>query len=188
VPPVFTSFLQRQRLKIVRPYLRGDILDLGCGDAALLPLVGPGQAYTGVDGRGALVADLRGQYPQREFYQRDLDREPLAVPGRFDTIVMLAVIEHLSDPARILRQLPGCLKPGGQVLMTTPSPVGDRVHQVGARAGLFSMEASQEHNIIFTPAVLREYLERNGLHLSEYRPFLLGGNQLFVCTATDGRG
>jgi SAM-dependent methyltransferase len=181
--PVFTGFLQRQRLKIVQPYLRGDILDLGCGDAALLAYCKAGQKYVGVDSRAALVADLNNRFPEREFLQSDLDREPLALPGRFDTIVMLALIEHLSDPGGILSQLPNHLQLGGMVLMTTPSPIGNRVHRVGARAGLFSLEASHEHKIIFTRTVLRDTLWQNGLQLSLYRPFLLGGNQLFVCVA-----
>jgi 2-polyprenyl-3-methyl-5-hydroxy-6-metoxy-1,4-benzoquinol methylase len=183
VAPLFTGFLQRQRLKMVRPYLQGDILDLGCGDASLLAWVSPGQVYVGVDSRAPLVANLKRRFPEHRFYRRDLDRDPLGLPRRFHTIVLLAVIEHLSDPGRVLSQLPASLHPGGRVLMTTPSPIGDRIHQVGARAGLFSREASQEHKIIFTRSVLRDYLWQNGLELNLYRPFLFGGNQLFVCTA-----
>lgn len=180
---ILTSFLQRRRLAIVAPYLRGDVLDLGCGDAMLLSRLKAGQTYVGVDGRAPLVSRLRECYPAHQFYQRDLDRQPLELPGRFDTIVLLAVVEHLSRPDWVFAQAAEHLHPGGRLLMTTPSPFGNWVHQVGAHIGLFSLEAMQDHKMIFTQATLSDCLERNGLRVVLYERFLFGGNQLFVCEA-----
>jgi SAM-dependent methyltransferase len=188
MPPLLTNFLQSQRLRMVAPYLQGSVLDLGCGDAVVLTRLRPDQAYVGVDGRAELVASLQKRHPGYQFYARDLDREPLSLSGRFQTIVLMAVIEHLSQPGRMLSQIGRYLDAGGRLLITTPSPFGNRVHQVGARAGLFSLEAMRDHKVIFTEATLSHQLWHNGLRVSRYRRFLLGCNQLFVCEARDRDG
>ena len=181
MPPLLTDFLQRQRLRAVSPYVKGDVLDLGCGNAKVVALLRPDQNYVGVDGRLDMIRWLADNYARYAFYHCNLDREALTTLGRFDTILMMAVIEHLAEPGRLLCQLPHYLKPGGKLIITTPSPLGDKVHQLGARLGVFSMEATREHKIIFDYEALRICLERNGLQITHYRRFLLGGNQLFVC-------
>jgi len=179
--PLLTDFLQRQRLRVVSPYLKGSVLDLGCGNAKIVALLRIDQSYVGVDGRLDMIGWLKDNYARYAFYHRDLDQEVLALSGQFDTILMMAVIEHLADPGRVLSQLPHYLKPEGQLIITTPSPLGNKIHQVGARFGVFSIEATREHKIIFDYRALRARLERNGLQITHYRRFLLGGNQLFVC-------
>jgi 2-polyprenyl-3-methyl-5-hydroxy-6-metoxy-1,4-benzoquinol methylase len=181
--PLLTHFLLQQRLAAVTPYLRGDVLDLGCGGGQLISYLGPGQTYTGVDWRADTIHRLRVRYPQHEFYQRDLDCEPLVLPRRFDTIVLLAVLEHLQSPTTLLAQLREALKPGGCVVMTSPSGWGNWIHKLGARVGLFSQAAADEHYHIYSRTSLAALLQPHGVSLTVFRPFLLGANQLFVCTA-----
>ncbi len=181
--PLLSEFLLQRRLAAVRPYLRGDVLDLGCGGADIARLLQPGQAYAGVDWRAALIDQLRARWPRHTFYQRDFDTQPLALPRRFDTVVMLAVIEHLRQPERLFAQLGGALLPGGQVVMTSPSAWGNWAHGWGARVGLFSRQAAQEHNLIFSRERLAEQMRPHGLALAHYHTFAAGGNQLFVCRA-----
>lgn len=180
---VLSGFLREQRWRAARPYLRGAVLDLGCSDGWLAARLPAEQAYLGVERSPDTIAWLEAHYPGRRFLRRDLDRDDLALTERFDTIVLLAILEHLRDPDRVLRQLAGCLRPAGRVVLTTPTPPGDRVHQIGARLGLFSRAAMDEHATIFNRASLEPRLERNGLRLVHYRTFLLGGNQLGVAEA-----
>ncbi len=54
----------------------------------------------------------------------DLQREILGrhFPGQYyDYVILADVLEHLSDPARVLRQLPGLLRPGGRLLVSVPN-------------------------------------------------------------------
>jgi putative 4-mercaptohistidine N1-methyltranferase len=40
--------------------------------------------------------------------------------GMFDVVLMANLIDRVNDPARCLEQLPGLLKPGGQLVITSP--------------------------------------------------------------------
>jgi putative 4-mercaptohistidine N1-methyltranferase len=40
--------------------------------------------------------------------------------GHFDVVLMANLIDRLNNPAKCLAQLPGLLKPGGQLIMTSP--------------------------------------------------------------------
>ena len=188
MPAILSGYLQHRRIQAVTPFMRGDVLDLGCGDGRLAAYVEPGRAYVGVDGRESLLPSLRARFPASEFHSRDLDHEPLLLSKRFHTIAMLALVEHLSRPGWLLGQLAECLQPGGRVVITTPTPIGHRIHRAGARIGLFSFEAMQDHKVIFDRDTLSNCLLHNGLRVSLFRQFLFGGNQLFVCETLTSAG
>jgi 2-polyprenyl-3-methyl-5-hydroxy-6-metoxy-1,4-benzoquinol methylase len=179
---LLSGFLTRQRFQAASPYIRGDILDIGCGYGRILSLLPPGTSYVGVDSGPEILQYLHRAYPSHEFYQLDLDKDALQLVQRFDTILMLAVIEHLSQPQKALCQALEHLKPDGRLLITTPSPFGDQIHRIGARLGLFSQFAADDHETIFNQASLQKLLENCGLQIDRYRRFLYGGNQLFVCS------
>lgn len=181
---MLSGFLQEQRFQAVIPYLHGSILDLGCGLANLTHYLEPKQHYVGVEGTSSFLFWLENNRPNFRFYQRDLDRDLLALDEQFDTITMIAVIEHLKNPDFILRQIPSVMRSEAHLVVTTTSPLGNRIHQLGARIRLFSKEAAQEHNTIFTFSSMRTALNKNGLELVKYRSFLLGGNQLFIAKAS----
>lgn len=181
--PLLSRFLMQQRLAAVAPYLCGEVLDLGCGSSPVIARLQPSQAYVGVDWRADTVGQLRARYPNHEFYERDIDTQPLALPRRFDTVVLLAVIEHLRRPEHLFSQVCDVLRPGGRVVMTSPSAWGNRLHGWGAQVGLFSHEAADEHHSIFSRVGLEARIRPHGLALVAFRYFELGCNQLFVCQA-----
>jgi len=170
-------------MKAIAPFLRGDVLDLACGTGKVIPLLKPGQGYLGVEGSPQFIKTLTNRYPAYQFILRDLDQDELNLERQFDTILLAAVIEHLEHPAHLVAQLPRYLKAGGRLVMTTPSPFGDKIHRAGALIGLFSKDAVKEHETIFSHKMMVDLLEPNGLEIELYRRFLLGGNQLFICKA-----
>ena len=96
---LLSPFLRRQRFKAVRPYLRGRVLDVGCGTGALAAFVSP-DCYLGVEIDYDSLAKARAAYPRHRFES--------ALPNsgeRFDTVIALAVIEHVLDPAGFFREL-----------------------------------------------------------------------------------
>lgn len=181
MPPLLSSYATQARLRAVLPYLRGAVLDLGCGYTRMPPLLPPGISYTGVDGWDEALAYDRQHYPQYDFIKRDLDHDALDLgEARFDTILMTAVLEHLHHPDHVIGEARRCLAPGGRLVMTTPSPFGDWVHQAGSRLGLFYSEEFVGHVKIFGRRDLAELADRCGFRMVMYRRFLFQTNQLIV--------
>ena len=176
-----SQFLNRQRYRQALPYIQGSVLDIGCGYANLLAYLPRDVVYVGVDGGPNVYRWLLKNRPNWEFHRVDLDKDTLALGRKFDTVVMLAVIEHLTEPQRALCQIIAHLNLGGRLIITTPSPMGNFIHSLGARVGLFSQYAADDHEIIFTRDSLQTLLENCGLRIERYQRFLFSGNQIFIC-------
>jgi SAM-dependent methyltransferase len=101
---------------ITRHFAReAELLDIGCGSAWLAEHF---DRYTGVDGSADAVqiATQRG----RNVTVADVDR-PLELPdGSFDAIIIKDVLEHVGDPARLIREAHRLLRPGGRVFASSP--------------------------------------------------------------------
>jgi len=157
----------------VRPWLQGSVFDFGCGSGALAQYVNAAK-YCGYDIDAASLARARSLHPQHRFVE--------AQPGvdQFDTVVSLAVIEHCDDPAAFLARLVALTRPGGRVALTTPHPAYEFIHDFGARIGVFSRDASEEHEALLDRKALCALAAAQGLHVLQYRRFLFGANQLIV--------
>lgn len=176
----FAPFLRAQRLRMARPYLRGRVLDYGCGIGALADLCLP-DAYLGVDTSEEALEAARARHPRHEFDNKVSEHE------RFDIIVGLAVLEHVADPQDLLARWCGMLHPGGRIVLTTPHPSYEWILTVGAKVGLFDRHSLDEHEDLLDHARIRELAGAAGLEVERYRRFLFGANQLFVLGPTPGR-
>ncbi len=178
---LLSSYLRKQRLTKIRPYLKGRILDLGCGDASAVALISPQQSYTGVEVNVDVVERLRAQYPSHHFIAADLDQGYLGLLDRaYDTLVMCAIIEHLHNPESLLDQLSPTLADDGRLIVTTPTPLGDRIHHLGALVGLFSRLAVKEHVRIYGREELESLLSEHGFVVEHHEAFQFSFNHLFV--------
>src|SRR3989344_4131716 len=81
------------------------VLDVGCGDGALMVLLREdGREVAGADLSATAVAHAR----EKGFTVAQLpdDESPLPFPdGSFECVVALDVLEHVYDPARLLGEL-----------------------------------------------------------------------------------
>ena len=173
-----SPLLQRRRLAAALPYLIGETLDYGCGGGQLFGRLAPSlqEGYVGYDVDSSVVRLARSHWPNANFVDK-LDE----LRGRqFDSIVSLAVIEHVPSVSVFLETLKQMLRPDGRIIMTSPNASFDGVHRLGARMGFFSMDASDEHNEYVSKESMRSYCEELGLRLVLHRPFLFGANQLFI--------
>ena len=173
---LFSHFLRSQRIKAARPFIKGKVLDVGCGTGALAGII-PADSYVGVDIDELSLAIARKQYPQHTFQSSLPPAE-----SEFDTVIALAVIEHVPDPDAFLCELAKRLLSGldNFIVCTMPHPAVDWVHTAGARIGLFSRQANEEHEVLLGRNRLEGLAIECNLKLIVYRRFLLGANQIAV--------
>jgi 2-polyprenyl-3-methyl-5-hydroxy-6-metoxy-1,4-benzoquinol methylase len=168
------------RNRKARRYLGNDILDIGCGRGMTIGFLPASTSYTGMDVSLSAIERLRELYPAYEFILYDVDGGFPSGLGGFDTITMLAVIEHLAAPGRVLEQCREHLNPGGHVVITTPTPCGERLHGLLQRLSLANPGTDQSHQHIFTPGELADLVRSCGLTITAHRRFEFGANQLLV--------
>ena len=171
---LLSPLLRSRRIAAARPFLKGRVLDLGCGSGKLAGIVPP-DCYLGVDIDEYSLDRARAAYPDHAFRGSLPPRDET-----FDTVVALAFIEHVPDPAEALREMAVRLRPrpASAIICTTPHPTVEKLHALGARAGLFSREANEEHEALLDRRRMEEIARASGLRLVIYRRFLLGANQL----------
>jgi len=185
--PLLTDYLTRRRNELVSRYTRGDVLDIGCGPGAIIPFLDAGQRYVGIEISQAFLAYLSQRFPQRRFYNCNVDEEPLELDDEgFDTVLLVAVIEHLAHPEKVLAEIQKVLRPGGSLIITTPTLWGQRIHLLGARLGFFHPHAAAGHVRAYDYAAMRDLVRHVGLEIVEHRRFELGFNQLFICGGRSG--
>ena len=96
-------------------FVDGDLLDLGCGTA---PLYGMYKTRA----RRVICADWPGSIHSMAYLDVHLDLNgnlPFAADS-FDTVILTDVLEHLTNPARVWKELSRIIRPGGSVLIGVP--------------------------------------------------------------------
>ena len=154
--------------------MQGKILDFGCGIGKLAEFFTKDK-YLGVDSDTESIQTARQNYPGFTF------SEQLPESGEFDTIIGLAVIEHISSPSDLLKKFAGMLTENGKIILTTPHPTYRIVHDIGSMIGIFSPDRDDHEEFIDHP-IMKKLVEGTHLSIHCYERFLFGANQLFVLT------
>ncbi len=174
---LLSPFLKAQRLKKASKYVRGRVLDYGCGAGDLGKFCSP-DSYLGFDIDAQTLSIAKEKYPQLNF----TNQFPVSDGSneKYDSIILSAVIEHVEDPAALLKMLKKYLNPDGYIVLTTPHPSLGWAHRLGARFGIFSAEASKEHKALLGKDYINRIASQAKLHIAVYERFLFGANQLVV--------
>ena len=105
-------------LAVIRP--GGALLDAGCGSGTFLKLAAPLFARAcGVDIAVPAVNAVRAL--GFDAVEGDVSGPLSLADGSFDACVCLDVIEHIFDPLTALKEIRRVLKPGGQLVLSTPN-------------------------------------------------------------------
>jgi SAM-dependent methyltransferase len=112
---------------VILPYINGTVLEVGCGIGNVSQyLLAAGHPVVGVD----LCPDYVGYACDRlhgtgdfQGYVADITGDiPAPIAGRrFDTVVMLNVLEHIADEKLALRSLVQLCQPGGRLVCLVPA-------------------------------------------------------------------
>ncbi|MCP9915820.1 class I SAM-dependent methyltransferase [Cyanobium sp. ATX 6F1] len=99
------------------------VLDLGCGNGWLSGwLAGRGFQVVGVDPSASGIAEARRAHPQLRFEPLIATPQLLETLGEapFDLVVSLEVVEHCYAPRDWAAAAFSALRPGGQLIVSTP--------------------------------------------------------------------
>jgi 2-polyprenyl-3-methyl-5-hydroxy-6-metoxy-1,4-benzoquinol methylase len=98
------------------------VLDLGCGNGSLSHLIATqGYEVVGVEDSSSGVQFASRNFPECRFFQASVYDLPYAdLENTFDVVLSVDVIEHLLYPRELLCAAKKCLKPGGNLILTTP--------------------------------------------------------------------
>ncbi|MBT8449131.1 MAG: bifunctional 2-polyprenyl-6-hydroxyphenol methylase/3-demethylubiquinol 3-O-methyltransferase UbiG [Gammaproteobacteria bacterium] len=100
------------------------VLDVGCGGGILSEsLIDHGAVVTGIDmGEAQIsVAKLHALESKKDIDYQRIPADELAKqePGSYDVVACLEVLEHVPDPAAIVKACSDLVKPGGDVYFST---------------------------------------------------------------------
>lgn len=167
------DIVQQSKIRIIRKYARENsfILDIGCGSGELLRLLhdhgdrswrlgGIDLAETAVNHiRKMGILGFLGRFETMAW----MDAAP-------DVIIMNQVIEHMEDPSAVVEKAYSILKPGGYLIMETPSMEGWDARWFLKR--YWGGWHTPRHWTIYTEDSLIYLLQRSGFEILE-RNYLL---------------
>ena len=129
---------------------RGRLLDVGCGNGGFLRGFTesfPGWSAVGSEFDAKHRAEVESIHGVEKLHVGELG----SLGGGFDLISLVHVLEHLCEPAALLRQLRGMLRPGGRLLLQLPYYVLNPIELLIA-----------DHATHFSAPSLRQLLVRGG--------------------------
>jgi len=170
-----------QRVELILSLVNGpDVLDVGC--AGHVPAPGhPGWLHgrlresfnvIGIDISEANLARLKGTGYSKLHVQ---SAETFSLAQKFDTIVAGEVIEHTANPGQFFERARQHLKPGGQLIISTPN-VFSIMYYAYALGRYPKTCQNGEHCMWYCLATLSELAGRYGFtvsqvfHVKDYEP------------------
>jgi SAM-dependent methyltransferase len=130
----------------------GSYLEIGAGNGStLLALQDKYERVVGTELSAVRAKELQLLFkdsPKVEILQNNLEDDGLPFGGeQFDTVSMIAVIEHLFDPVGALRECHRILKPGGRLIVDTPN-IAKWTRRIKLLFGYFPSTASLQEGLL----------------------------------------
>ncbi len=160
------------------------VLDVGCGGGILAEsMAARGAKVTGIDmgEQPLMVAELHKLESGVEVEYRRITAEQLAaeMPGQFDVVTCMEMLEHVPDPASVIAACAQLVKPGGQVFLSTinRNPKAYLFAVVGAEYVLRLLpKGTHDYAKFIRPSELESWTRHAGLQLKDltglsYNPF-----------------
>ena len=108
---------------MIEPYLGNKVLDLGAGIGSVTAHYVPDREVVACDRSSACVDAMRHRFrdaPNVTVIQGDLT-ELSDLGARFESVVMLNVLEHIEDDVGVLASLQALLEPAGRIIIYVPA-------------------------------------------------------------------
>lgn len=149
------KLLQNYRFKMVKPYLIGDVLDFGGNQDELKKLV-------------------KGKYLNVNYDYYAMEN------SHFDTIISLAVIEHIDfdEVFEIFRKFKKILNKNGRIFLTTPTKIAKPILELWSLVGILDRANIAEHKHYWSKKEIYDLAKQSGFTVKQYKRFQIGFNQL----------
>ncbi len=163
---LFTWLTREIRTRKVLPYIpQAEMhLDIGCGPEEYLLKRSPCRTRIGLD-----------QQTGQPVFDKISAQDKSA-----DCITLLASIEHLSHPEEIIKECHRIIKDDGRLIITTPKSSGKHLMKIYDPY----YEATEGPHQRYYDLNSMQNLLKGLFQIKIYQTFMLGFNQLFVCTKT----
>jgi 2-polyprenyl-6-hydroxyphenyl methylase/3-demethylubiquinone-9 3-methyltransferase len=161
------------------------ILDIGCGGGILAEAMArKGATVTGIDlsEKALKVADLHSLESGVAMRYELISAEDMASrePAKFDVVTCMEMLEHVPDPAAIVRACAALVKPGGHVFFSTlnRNPKSYLFAIIGAEYVLRLLpKGTHDYRKFIKPAELSNFARQSGLTVDKlkglsYNPIL----------------
>lgn len=147
------------------------IVDIGCGGGILSEsMAKKGGRVTGIDlsEKALKVADLHSLESGAQVRYEMISAEELAErePACYDIVTCMEMLEHVPDPAAIVRACAALVKPGGQIFFSTlnRNPKSYLFAVIGAEYVLNMLpKGTHDYAKFITPAELAQYVRNVGM-------------------------
>ncbi len=173
--PILEPILQYLRMQKIKSHIPHNsiLLDIGCdADYKFLQYFQKTiQKGIGID---IVVKDT--QKGNIQLVHADLTKKFPRLSSKVDVVTVLAVLEHLPNPEKVLREIYKVLHKNGLLLLTVPSPKSKPILEFLAQIGLVRKEMIDQHENYFTPQDLQSMLQKIGFTNIHVSLFQLGCN------------
>lgn len=153
----FENVLQRLRFSRVKKLLKGDVLDFGGNNGEL------------------------GKYIKGNYTYVNYDHS-LIIGQKYDTIVLLAVIEHLEveEAYEIFHNFHDHLRKDGHIVITTPSRFSKYILEFLGWLNLLDKNNLSEHKHYWNQSDFEHLAARLKYKIDHFQYFQFGLNQLLI--------
>ena len=159
------------------PLAGKNVIDIGCGGGVLSEsMAKKGAKVTGIDlsEKALKVADLHSLESGVEVRYKHIAAEDMAQeePGQFDVVTCMEMLEHVPDPASIVRAAAALVKPGGHLFFSTlnRNPKSYLFAVIGAEYILRILpRGTHDYGKFITPAELAQFVRQAGLQVDGLR-------------------
>lgn len=149
------------------------VIDIGCGGGILTEsMARKGADVTGIDlsDKALKVADLHGLESGITVKYRLVSAEDMAAeqPGQYDVVTCMEMLEHVPDPAAVVKAAATLVKPGGHVFFSTinRNPKAYLFAVIGAEYLLRLLpRGTHDYAKFITPAELSQFVREAGLQV-----------------------
>ena len=153
------------------------VIDIGCGGGILAEsMARKGASVTGIDlsEKALKVADLHSLESGVNVRYKLIAAETMAAEeaGQYDVVTCMEMLEHVPDPAAIVKACATLVKPGGHIFLSTlnRNPKAYLFAILGAEYVLRLLpKGTHDYDKFITPAELSQYLRSAGLDVNSMR-------------------